>query len=117
MTDLKQPLQDQIKTLKDEYGAKLPERLDELDAAFADLPDDIRAVGAHQALETLYALSHKLNGSAGTFGFKAISDTAERLEARCRTLLDDADSAPADGRADIADLVAAVRDAARPDAG
>ena len=46
MTDPKQQLQDQIKALKDEYGALLPERLNELDSAFADLPDDIRATAA-----------------------------------------------------------------------
>ena len=78
MTDPKQQLQDQIKALKDEYGALLPERLNELDSAFADLPDDIRATAARQALETLCALAHKFTGSAGTFGFMAISEAAAK---------------------------------------
>ncbi len=111
MTDPDQQLQDQVKALKDEYEAKLPERLDELDAAFAAMPGD------DQALETLYALAHKLNGSAGTFGFTALSEAAERLEAICQSLLEVRDGVAGDrmaedGREKIAGLVVAVRDAA-----
>ena len=115
MTDPKQQLQDQIKALKDEYGALLPERLNELDSAFADLPDDIRATAARQALETLCALAHKFTGSAGTFGFMAISEAAARLEALCQFLLEGADDAAAGGRETMASLVAAVREAAAQD--
>ena len=115
MTDPKQQLQDQIKALKDEYGALLPERLNELDSAFADLPDDIRATAARQALETLCALAHKFTGSAGTFGFMAISEAAARLEALCQSLLEGADDAVAGGRETMASLVAAVREAAAQD--
>ncbi len=121
MTDPNQQLQDQIKALRDEYESLLPERLDELDSAFADIPDDIRDAAARQALETLYALAHKLTGSAGTFGFMTISQAAERLEAHCQSLLEDApdaaDDAAAGGRETIAGLVAAVREAAGQDAG
>lgn len=116
MTDPKQQLQDQIKALGAEYEAQLPGRLDELDAAFAGLPGDGRTGDSRQALETLYALSHKLTGSAGTFGFMAVSDAAERLEALCQSLLEGpagaADKMAAEGREKIAGLVAAVRDAA-----
>jgi HPt (histidine-containing phosphotransfer) domain-containing protein len=115
MTDPKQQLQDQIKALKDEYGALLPERLNELDSAFADLPDDIRATAARQALETLCALAHKFTGSAGTFGFMAISEAAARLEALCQSLLEGADDAAAGGRETMASLVATVREAAAQD--
>ncbi|HJO75366.1 MAG TPA: Hpt domain-containing protein [Rhodospirillales bacterium] len=118
MTDPNQQLQDQIKALRDEYESLLPERLDELDSAFADIPDDIRDAAARQALETLYALAHKLTGSAGTFGFMTISQAAERLEAHCQSLLENAaDGTAAGGRETIAGLVAAVRDAAGQDAG
>lgn len=123
MTDPKQQLLDQIKTLKDEYEAILPERLDELNSAFDDIPEDIRAAAARPALETLYGLAHKLTGSAGTFGFMAIGEAAERLEAHCQSLLEDApdaaddaaDSTVARGHETIAGLVASVRAAAGQD--
>ncbi len=115
MTDPKQQLQDQLKALGAEYEAQLPGRLDELDAAFAGLPGDGRAEATRQALETLYALSHKLTGSAGTFGFMAVSEATERLENLCQSLLEDADGVAADGREKIAGLLVAVRNAAGKD--
>ncbi len=122
MTGPEQQLQDQLKALRAEYEAQLPGRLDELDAAFSGMPTDARAEDSRQALETLYALSHKLTGSAGTFGFMAIGEAAKRLEALCQSLLEDPDGATADGmgadgREKIAGLLSAVRDAAGKDTG
>jgi len=109
MTDPKQQLQEQIKALSAEYLGQLPERLNALDVAFAAIPNEIQGEDARPALEDLHALAHKLNGSAGTFGFMDISDAAERLEDHCQALLDGA--AAKDGREALTALAVAVRDA------
>jgi len=117
MTGPNPELQNQIKALRDEYEAKLPGRLDELDAAFKDLPPDTPPGDSRQALETLMGLAHKLAGSAGTFGFMAVGDAAEQLENACQSHLEESEGLPPGEHGTIAGLVAAVRGAAEKDAG
>lgn len=110
MTAPNEEFQDQLKALQDEFKAQLAGRLEELDAAFAELRDSSGATEIRSAMETLNALSHKLTGSAGTFGFMAVSEAAQRLETHCQSLLDD-DNAVETGTEKIAGLVAEVRNA------
>ena len=88
MTGPKSEFQKRVKALRDEYEAKLPGRLQELDACFKQLPPDGGAGESRQELENLMALAHKLSGSAGTFGFMALGVAAEKLENACQAYLD-----------------------------
>ncbi len=114
MTGPNPELQQQIKALRDEYEAKLPGRLRELDAAFKRLPPDGDAGDSRPELQNLMALAHKLSGSAGTFGFMALGDAAEKLENACQAHLDQSslDQSGLDQSGELAGLLAAVLDAA-----
>lgn len=67
------------------YQQSLPARLGHLDAL--DLPLDDPARFA-TTLPVLERLAHSLAGSAGTFGFRVLSDTARALELAVHALLD-----------------------------
>ena len=61
--------------LKAEYAASLPAKVDALDALLQAV-----TAGAPGALEELRSRSHRLRGSAGSYGFDRVSDAAGRLE-------------------------------------
>ena len=117
MTGPNLEFQQQVKALRDEYEAKLPERLQELDAGFKQLPPDGGAGESRQELENLMVLAHKLSGSAGTFGFMALGVAAEKLENACQAYLDQSGGLAAGGHGELAGLLAAVLDVAEKDAG
>ncbi len=117
MTGQNPELQQQVKALRDEYEAKLPGRLEELEAAFKQLPPDGDAGESRLELQNLMALAHKLSGSAGTFGFMALGVAAEKLENACQAYLDQSGGLAAGGHGELAGLLAAVRDAVEKDSG
>ncbi len=127
MTGPNPELQQRIKALRDEYEAKLPGRLRELDAAFKRLPPDGGAGDSRPELQNLMALAHKLSGSAGTFGFMALGIAAEKLENACQAYLDQpgldqssldhSGGLAAAGHGELAQLLAAVLDAAEQGSG
>ena len=107
MADQKPSVSEQLALLKASFGDKLVERIDEIEAAAAPLSQD----GASEddmarAVDTLQALSHKLTGSAGTFGFAAVSEASRKLEHKSGTLKD-AKLTPADCR-ELLNLLADV---------
>ena len=112
MTGPNPEFQQQLKALRDEYEAKLPARLRELDACFKRLPTDGGAGESRQGLEKLMALAHKLSGSAGTFGFMALGEATEKLENACQACLDQSG-----GHGEFAQLLAAVLGAAEKGSG
>ncbi|WNG49585.1 response regulator [Archangium minus] len=64
-----------LQALRAEYGTRLAEKLRELMAAM------LRARAANpEALEEAYQLVHKLHGTAGSYGFHAVSGAARHLE-------------------------------------
>ena len=68
-----------LQALRAEYGARLGEKVRELTAAV-----ERAQAGSAEALEEAYQLAHKLNGTAGSYGFGAVSTAAGRLEAVLR---------------------------------
>ena len=77
-------VQQQLALLKEAFGAKISERILEIENAAAPLTGDtLVEEEAMRAIDTLQALSHKLTGSAGTFGFGEISVAARNLEQYC----------------------------------
>ena len=75
---------DKLRQLQDKYLSQLPNQISALNTAWLGVVHDKRQA----ALDTLRQLAHNLSGSAGTFGFPAISDEARQLE-DCLRVLDD----------------------------
>ena len=78
-----------LAALSARYGAQLEEKVAALGAAV-----ERARQGEAQALEEAYALAHKLHGTAGSYGFGAVSTVARRLEALLRPVREG--KAPAD---------------------
>ena len=91
MVDAK--LEAKLAVLKKNFAGKLAERIDEIAYAHAAIertktPDEKR-----EAVAALRNLAHKMKGSAPTFGFKDVGETAWRLEDVCNKARD-ADEVP-----------------------
>lgn len=111
MADVADAVQQQLALLRASFGEKLVERMVEIEAAAVPLTEAAATPEEQaRAVDTLQALSHKLTGSAGTFGFDAISVSARKLE-RCSGALKEAVLTEADKQellVLLADLVATV---------
>ncbi len=71
-----------LETQRQLYLAKLPERIDQMQAALKEF----RQLGDTESCAVALAYAHKLTGSGGTFGFPQVSEAASTLEkvlARC----------------------------------
>ena len=79
----------QLAALRDAYAATLPGKIGELVSAAEPLTGDASSDGARRALESTHALSHKLAGSVGTFGFDALGEAARAIENRCNAAMRD----------------------------
>jgi len=111
VSGLSESIQARLRSLADAFVAELPRRIAEIDAAAARLG---RASASVEDARTLRHYSHKLAGSAATFGFQRVTACAKRME----HLLD---QAIADGRApssaeygEISSFVEDLRGAALP---
>jgi len=75
---------EQLAKLREAFGSKLNERVEEIETAGAPLRDAaVSQEDAMRAMDALQALSHKLTGSAGTFGFGEVSVASRELEQYC----------------------------------
>lgn len=108
MADAAPDVAAQLAVLRDAYAATLPGKIEELVSAAEPLSADVPADGARRALESVCALSHKLAGSAGTFGFGALGEAARAIEKRCNTAMRDGESV-ATASPDIETLLAELQ--------
>jgi HPt (histidine-containing phosphotransfer) domain-containing protein len=69
---------DQMEVLKQRFRVRCAERSRALDQACR-----------HQDLPMIRSLAHDITGSAGLFGFPALSEEAQRLSDACRELSQD----------------------------
>ena len=105
MSDQTEDVQQSIQVLKLAYASSLPEKIDEIEHAL-----DV-------SLEVVAALSHKLAGTAGMYGFLALSETASKLESICDLILNrDAGPGENDLRK-IAELIESLQQQVRADCG
>jgi HPt (histidine-containing phosphotransfer) domain-containing protein len=72
-------LDDTFRALSAEYATRLEGKVRELTAAM----ERARA-GSAEALEEAHQLAHKLHGTAGSYGFHAVSGAARNLETLLR---------------------------------
>ncbi len=75
---------DKLKALGEAYGAALPGKLQELETAARALSGGGGFEELGGSLNEVRVLAHKIAGTAGTFGFQAITDRAREIE---KTLL------------------------------
>lgn len=73
-----------LQQFRDDYARQVPERLAE---AQAFLQQCLAAPQDEEALRGLHRIVHKIAGSAGTFGLKALSEAARALEERLDALV------------------------------
>ena len=94
--------EEELKHLRDAYAHALPAKLACLDASL----DNARSEPRERArLEAARDLAHRLRGTSGSYGFKALSNELVRIERQLETLLG--------GSADRADAWGAIADALR----
>ena len=82
-------LRQELLVLSKAYTSRLPERLQEIEKAFRRWRESPLE---REALDELRSLSHRLTGSAATYGVSEVSETAKTLE----SLLRSAGSPPSD---------------------
>lgn len=66
-----------LKALSDSYAVQLPQKLEQIELAWSELPI---AAWDEEAFQSLYRMVHSLSGSGKTFGFAALSVAARNLE-------------------------------------
>ncbi|MDO8412957.1 MAG: Hpt domain-containing protein [Gallionellaceae bacterium] len=70
-------MQAQLKILSDAYAAQLPEKLEQIEQAWKQLP---RNSWDDEGFQTLHRMVHSLTGSGKMFDFALLSDVARNLE-------------------------------------
>ncbi len=70
-------LQDRLKILSDAYAAQLPEKLQQVEQAWKQLP---HGEWNEECFQSLHRMIHNLTGSGKTFGFPLLSEMARNLE-------------------------------------
>lgn len=66
-----------LKMLSDSYAVQLPQKLEQIELAWIELPI---AAWDEEAFQSLHRMVHSLSGSGKTFGFAALSLAARNLE-------------------------------------
>ncbi len=77
-----------MKALVEAYAASLVGRLHELETLAGQLSGGGPFEEVHRQLEEIHALVHKIAGTAGMFGFPAVTDQARAIEEGVRPLID-----------------------------
>ena len=99
----------ELQDLRGHYGTELAGRLQAMEALGRTLVAD---GWSRPAVEELFALAHRMAGSAGLFGLDAVATAAGVLESLLKRLLDDPRWPPARPPAEVMTLVRAVAAAA-----
>ena len=106
--EAKKTLEMRLAELRANFAANLTQRLDEMHGASAEIAQRRSLEEAAPDLDLLQSFAHKLAGSAGSFGFAELGETARRLELLCISVLNER-SKPFSGVQDeIGHLMAAL---------
>ena len=104
MPDSDEALERALQALREEYLAAAPERVAELWAAMAHASSGDRA-----GITEVGSLCHRLAGSAGSYGFEAVSLRAREADQFCRRL--EGQDADPDTLQSLKTMVQAIADA------
>ena len=92
---LQEALQRQLALLSEQFAQRLEGELQALGALADALVQDEEGASHHAQLQPLRDRLHKIAGSAGTFGFPQLGETARRLERQAAQWLERFDAGPA----------------------
>lgn len=95
--DPQQQALEAIRLLSADYLARLPAKLDEIEAAWQSLRDTPPAGWDLEALRDLHRAVHGVTGSGRIFGLPEVSAAARTLEAELQALIDAQAGERADG--------------------
>jgi len=84
MNEAREEFRQRLAKLREEYQVLLPERIEEVRRACAEV---LASDGAAIQLTALYQLVHKLAGSGATFGCHGVSETARQFERFIQSLV------------------------------
>ncbi|MBL0313026.1 MAG: diguanylate cyclase [Holophagaceae bacterium] len=103
--DARRALQLQLQQLRNGFAEAIPEKMAEIDAAWARVAggEERRSGSGEAEYQFLYRIAHSLVGNSGTFGFNDLSECARALEHAL------ADKVPQDK---LQQLIANLREAA-----
>ncbi len=103
--DARRALQLQLQQLRNGFAEAIPEKMAEIDAAWARVAggEERRSGSGEAEYQFLYRIAHSLVGNSGTFGFNDLSECARALEQAL------ADKVPQDK---LQQLIANLREAA-----
>lgn len=102
----------ELEALSASYGAALPRRLDDLEAAARPIAQGGARDQIRQSLDDTRELAHKLAGTAATFGYQAITESARALENLSEILIGARRQPKAEETARLQDLLQELREAA-----
>lgn len=98
-----------MKALGKAYGAALPGKLLELEAAAQPLSGGGKFEDVRQSLHDTGAAAHKIAGTAGTFGYQEITDQARAIEKSVRAAIAAGQPLTERQAADIESQIAALK--------
>ena len=105
-------LQAQLKILGDAYATQLPEKLQQIEQAWAELPP---TGWDENGFESLHRMVHSLAGSGKTFGFSLLGDAARALEQYLKPLVQEKKELSDSQRNRIQELMRELRQAQHRD--
>ena len=77
------PVQEKLHALFISYSRNLPKKIADIEQKWAELANHFDEI----ELQNLHRQVHSLCGSAGTYGYKAVGETARRLEVYLKSIL------------------------------
>lgn len=108
MSNADEELQRKIDVLRKSFAAGLVGRLNDLDAALANLAGNTPLTGQAGAVRAILEQAHKIAGSAGTFGFSTMSVIASAVEQLCDDILKNRHGSDEDAHRILGERIAAL---------
>lgn len=108
MPNADEELQRKIDVLRKSFAAGLVGRMNELDAALANVVGNAPLTGQAGAIRAILEQAHKIAGSAGTFGFSRMSVIASTIERLCDDILKNRHGADSEAHRTLGERIAAL---------
>jgi len=104
-----QELQAKIAALRTSFTAGLTARFQELDTAMAAIQPGLPLAGQSAPIKIILEQTHKIAGSAGTFGFSDMSAIASQAEQLCERILKNGHDRDEDALRELRGKIAGIR--------
>ncbi|NQV54754.1 MAG: Hpt domain-containing protein [Rhodospirillales bacterium] len=109
MKDNNTELAERLEELKKSYVSQLDERISALESAWEIAVHSATQTERVDGVRKLNELSHKLAGSAGTFGFSELSKVASKIESHSENLAENIEYLDEARAGELSGLIAECR--------